>query len=120
MANQIVRDLSKTLLINEHEFNINAKTAETADKVENKLTIKTVQNGVEKSSNVFDGSEAVTVTIDVANTAGTAGIADKADTIKVHTDNSADELYTTFTISKNDPTQSVGQHGDIWFKYISG
>ena len=82
----------------------NATTADTAKKVENKLTINTGTETV-----VFDGSTAQTVTI----TAGEGGTSDTATKIQVTMKNGT--ANAAITIKDEDP--SNGNVGDIWFKY---
>lgn len=80
------------------ELSINASVA---DKTKAALTITTINNG-EENTTEFDGSVPAQITVGDANK------------IKVNMD-SSQSAYATITISKNDPVG--GAVGDIWFKY---
>ena len=72
-----------------------------AAKVDNKLTIKTLKDGVEATIE-YDGSEPQTIEV---------GDAKK---IQVNLDE-GQKAQATITVSKEEPTG--GNIGDIWFKY---
>ena len=121
MPNEI-RELDSTIEIDGALYNVNAK------KVENKLTINTVKDGV-TSKIEFDGSEPKTIDMPTFKTINGESIVGEgnititgggeggaADTIKVNTD-FGDMVYNaTITISQSDPL-NTGNSGDIWFKY---
>ena len=108
MAKEI-KKLDSIIQVDNEEYAVIAEEAKVADKVAHKLEI-TIGN---TNPIEFDGSK--DVSIDIAG--GDADSAEKAKEIEVHLDNNQKE-YAIITISKNDPTDTDGELGDIWFKYI--
>ncbi len=109
-----LKKLDSTITVNQDQYAVTAVEAETAKKLENTLTIKTVKEDGTEVPVVFDGSESKEIT--VAAGGGNADSAKTADEIKVYLDNNRTE-YATITISQNDPNVNNCALGDIWFKY---